>query len=330
MLSGLVFLKMNGTESKGILLLNELEYVYDPFCEKAFWKQNNIDTFIITNPICALTGLVMTWMALFRSNFSSVRPEICTLSSFLFVSCKASLAVVGVGTAIFHSIDDQTNLKQLNFRLADRYSMICLCTSILILYSVKLFCKMGVDFFVWGLSLMYLYVLGLVLAVDSSTYEFMTLYLHDQSSETPLGNLQNFYETYMNICMLFPLGMIMVYATAATHGHTRRLVLWVWFWIAFNLGMWAANSYSCRKNPSLFILHAFFHITIAITFLFAACVGMTLDGEWSIEMYWCVWPMIRKPVSLIDNDVGKRCRYPAVDSGLCNVRINVDMRKAMI
>ncbi len=302
----------------GITTLKDLDFVYDPFCEKAFWERKSP----FTNPICASTGILMVIMALFTKNIIDSPADSGAKQYYdnnnnnstgllLFTMCKTSLAVVGIGTAIFHLIDDQSNVGPFNFRMADRFTMILMCTNIFILYFVKLFhtsSRIGKYLFMCSIFLLYVYMSGLVLAVDSATYEFMTLELKDSGREIKIGNLQNMYETYMNLFMLLPLGLILICAVCITKGRQRRLIGWVWIWIILNLAMWSVNSYACRSFPALFVLHAFFHVTIALTFLFASCVGMTLDGAWELEMYLRVWPMIKEAES--ENNVEK-----GVDTG---------------
>jgi len=183
--------------------------------------------------------------------------------------------------------------------MADRFTMILTCTSIFVLFFVKLFRVSYEWVFQLIFFLIYFYISGLVLAVDSSTYEFLTLKLREDqegsSSEIKIGNYQNMYETYMNLAMLFPLGMILLIATCRTKGSSHALVIWLWLFVILNLAIWNVNAYLCRHTPLLFILHALFHVTIALTFVFAACVGMTLDGEWEFgDSPVFFWPMIRR------------------------------------
>lgn len=277
--------------------LKDLDFVYDPFCEKEFWIHQNFNVDNFTNPICAVTGLFMTLMALpnnvMQEDIKPTDPKL-----FLFFLCKASLALIGIGTAIFHSMDDQSNVGTFNFRMADRFAMIFMCINVFILFFVKL-CLIKAEFFLMlSLFILYLYVSGLVLAVDSSTYKVITLELI-QNGEEIMGNRQNLYEIYMNIGMLVPLGLILLYATFTKRNDSGKEtnIAYVWFWIIFNLIIWSVNAYTCREYPILFLLHALFHVTIAYTFLFAVCVGMTLDGEWKLEIKHGFWPMIQSSVS---------------------------------
>jgi hypothetical protein len=287
--------------------MEKLEFVVDPFCEKAFWN-NRTDQSMdgnLTNPLCAFTGLVLVFMAVCTRNVYYTRrskevadfvecPECFgtgkkeddtfpTLSITLLCLCRGSLGIVGLGTVVFHSMDDATSVKAFNFRMCDRMPIILMCTNIFVLYFVKLREMISEHVLTVYFFLMYVYMGGLLLAVDSTTYEYMTLKLND-----PIDSPQSSYESLMNVFLLLPLGLILVYASFTRL--TSCQVLYVWGQIFFSLGIWTINAYLCRKNRWMFVLHAVYHVTIAYTFLYAACLGMTLDGEWEMVDYW--WPMV--------------------------------------
>ena len=242
----------------------------------------------------------------------------------LFALCRASLAIVGAGTVVFHSMDDQTaGIQAFNFRMCDRMPIVLMCTNIFMLY----FTKLHVNLSGYTLSIcfffMYLYMCGLVLAVDTSTYEYLTLEWNknnndnnndnnnnsgdgsssrsSSSSTTTTQQQQNVYETFMNLILLSPVGMILVYATVSLYYCTEYIyyLISIWLMICGNLVIWALNAYLCRTWKWLFILHAVYHVTIAYTFLFATCVGMTFDGDWEIYLYKYCWPVVIKKKAVI-------------------------------
>ena len=286
--------------------MEKLDFVVDPFCEKAFWN-NRTDQSMdgnLTNPLCAFTGLVLFFMAICTRNVFSVRnasnevadfiecPECFgsteddkfqSLSITLLCLCRGSLGIVGLGTVVFHSMDDATSVKAFNFRMCDRMPIVLMCTNIFVLYFVKLRRVISEHMLTLYFFLMYIYMGGLLLAVDSGTYEYMTFKFND-----PIDSPQSSYESLMNVCLLLPLGLILMYASLTRL--TSCQVFSVWCQIFFSLGIWTINAYLCRKNRWMFVLHAVYHVTIAYTFLYAACLGMTLDGEWEMVDYW--WPMV--------------------------------------
>jgi len=284
--------------------METMDFVYDPFCEKAFWanNHNNIDknmqgfSGFMTNPMCAITGALIFFMVIFSSNIdhkndSTVKPCGGGGDFTLFALCRASLALVGAGTVVFHSMDDQTGIKAFNFRMCDRMPIVLMCTNIFLLYFTKLHVNMSGYTLSLCFLLVYLYMSGLILAVDSATYEHLTLKLNHPINNS--DNPQNVYETYMNVALLCPVGAILAYAMKY-HPESYSYFVSLWLMIGGNLVMWALNAYLCRAHTVMFVLHAVYHVTIAYTFLFAACVGMTFDGGWDLRMYAFCWPVVVK------------------------------------
>jgi hypothetical protein len=284
--------------------MERLEFVVDPFCEKAFWN-NGTDQSMdgrLTNPLCAFTGLVLVFMAVGTRNVYFPRyeevpdfadcPECCgssyerkfpCLSITLLSLCRGSLGIVGLGTVVFHSMDDATSMKAFNFRMCDRMPIILMCSNIFVLYFVKLRHCVREHTLTLYFLVMYIYIGVLLLGTDSTTYEYMTFKFND-----PVTSAQSSYESVMNVALLLPLGFILAYASF-TRLETSQVVS-VWGQILFSLGIWTINAYFCRKNRWMFVLHVVYHVTIAYTFLYTACLGMTLDGEWEMVDSW--WPMV--------------------------------------
>ena len=274
--------------SNNIELPPLLDNVIDPFCEKRFWMLDQHKNLEITNPVSASTGAVIMFMAVFTSNIDKKQNSKLTRSSLsLFYLCRASLGIVGAGTIVFHSIDDtNTELKQLNIRMCDWLPIVLMCTNILVLYITKFEEDASECCLSFMFTSMYIWTCVLVMAVDSTTYEYLTLKWHDPD------NPQSKYGTYMNVVLLVPLGIVL--ATASGLHFTLRESFWIWSCIAVNLILWISNAYACKENLWLSILHAVYHATIAYTLICAACLGMTIDGTWEIYYYKYFWPMIKQ------------------------------------
>lgn len=266
----------------------DLMSVVDPFCEKRFWTDDQHKRPAISNPVSACTGLVILLMATFTRNIrrSPTQHHIPATSITAFYLCRASLGVVGAGTIVFHSIDDtQTQFDKFNFRMCDWLPIVLMCANILVLYFTRFErdaceCTLTSTFI-----LMYLWACVLVLAVDSATYDYLTLELHD-----PNGGSQSVYGTIMNVVLLAPLGFTLAYASMFFFSKWHSA--WVWGMIALNLVLWVCNAYLCATNLWMSMFHAVYHATIAYTFLLAACLGMTLDKQWQLVPAGWVWPMI--------------------------------------
>ena len=172
-----------------------LDNIIDPFCEKRFWLLDQHKNLDFANPVSALTGVVIMFMAVFTTNISKTERKLTNRASVtLFYLCRASLGMVGAGTIVFHSVDDtNVELKQLNLRMCDWLPIVLICTNILVLYITKFEddaceCCLSLTF-----TTMYIWTCVLVLAVDSTTYEYLTLKWHDPESS------QSQYGTWMNI-----------------------------------------------------------------------------------------------------------------------------------
>jgi hypothetical protein len=293
--------------------MENFTFVVDPFCEKDFWMDDTKHTTpVITNPVCAGTGIFIMLMAVFTSNIIPKDSQ-STQSITLFCMCRASLAIVGAGTAVFHSIDDLSYVKAFNFRMCDRMPIILMCTNIFVLYFTKLFRDLTERTLTVCFTLVYAYMCGLILATDSTTYAYLTLKLDD-----PQNSAQSRYEILLNIPVLLPIGLILAYASFTKMSGSDSIN--IWSQIALSLTIWMINAYNCRKYPWLFVFHAIFHVTIAYTFLYASCLGMTLDNEWRlVTSNW--WPMIQEVDGDGDSSLDEDCYYskPGVDP--CDIKM---------
>jgi hypothetical protein len=275
--------------------LTDIPTVIDPFCERRFWENDRHIKLPITNPVSAGTGLVIMLMAMFTTNIRKPDTLRTTRESVTtFYLCRASLGIVGAGTVVFHSMDDtMAEFKDLNFRMCDWLPIVLMCTNIVVLYITKFERDANECCLTTAFICMYIWTCVLVLAVDSNTYEHLTLKWHDPDSP------QSIYGTLMNVVLLVPLGLTL--ATASYYHFPTRSSLYIWSCVAVNLALWIANAYACSDTLWLSMLHALYHVTIAYTFLCAACLGMTIDGAWKVEFVRYVWPMIVPADGAVNN-----------------------------
>jgi len=268
----------------------EISSVVDPFCEKRFWSDRQ-QSMPISNPVSAVTGLVILVIATCTRNISNpAKLPIPSTSVASFYLCRASLGIVGAGTIVFHSIDDtQSQFSNFNFRMCDWLPIVLMCTNILVLYFTRFDRDACECTLTTAFVLMYLWTCVLVLAVDSTTYDYLTIEL--ANTDTDGEDSQNKYGTIMNVVLLVPLGCTLAYASAFKF--ERWHSAWVWGMIALNLVLWVCNAYLCASNLWMSMFHAVYHATIAYTFLLAACLGMTIDKSWELAPFWKFWPMIQ-------------------------------------
>lgn len=245
----------------------------DPFCEGVFWKEMHSEWSMIRDPICSVTGGMMMVMG-FIPNGGEV--------PVLFALCKASLALVGVGTVVFHALDeDQAYSVGINYRMCDWFSIAIMCTNVTALYiSNQIRQTELISISVY--FTMYLWTSFLVLGIDSFTYGYWT-------SKLDVSGQQNNYDTVMNAVLLGPMVFVIIY-TAVFHMHIMDTI-YLWISFGINAGLWLLNTYLCPTNSWLFVFHAIYHVTMAYTFVYAACLGVSLDtANWTVETGF--WPTI--------------------------------------
>jgi len=272
--------------------MQNLSHIVDPFCEKEFWESEHTNTHPISNPVSFATGGIIMLLPVFTHNIKrNTADPPSTRRITLFSLCRASLGIVGAGTMIFHAIDDQqTELKTLNFRMCDWLPIVLMCGNIFVLYLTKLETHLSERTQTIAFLCMYIWTCVLTLAVDSTTYERMTLDMGDSKDGS-----QSMYGTAMNILLLVPLGLILAYTSYKKFSLIHSAI--IWGLILINLILWVLNAYLCRDNLWMSMFHALYHVTIAYTFLYATCLGMTLDDHWEMVPKWWLWPMVQRKVA---------------------------------
>ena len=251
--------------------------LHDPFCEAEFWNNEATTLF---NPVCTATACIMIIMA-FIPNFDAPTDQIPKL----FLLCKSSLAITGVGTVLYHGISPTTMANgHINHALCDWFPILLLCSNILIMYLIQLcYLPTGENGWVMFLTLILSWVFVLVVAMDSETNTHFSNQLG--------GSEQGDYGTFLNVGLLTPLAITLCYA-ARYHMHWKN-VKYLLGSLGLSVTLWLINAYLCRQYLWLFIFHAIYHITIAYAFLIAACLGVTISGNtWRFEFSPCGWPTI--------------------------------------
>ena len=106
---------------------------------------------------------------------------------------------------------------------------------------------------------------------------------------TTSGN-RNDFDTIMSVVLLVPMAGVLLWALISRN--LWQKVIWMWVWLGLTVIAWVLNSYKCKDIPSLFILHALFHITAAMLIIHAASIGVGLDDlKWDVELGF--WPWIQ-------------------------------------
>jgi hypothetical protein len=250
----------------------------DPFCEGALWHYNTPTYFY--QPIGTITGILMLAIALVN-NIADGKGE---YPRFLIL-CKAALALVSVGTAIYHATAPSTLAKiHINHGLADWAPIVLMCTNILILYLFQLLKinkwikseRVGMAVFIlvlaWGFVL--------IMAIDSDTATYFTQKKSD-------------YGDWINALLLIPMALVLTWALAFHIPWTDSKYLVVSLLVS--AGIWVISNFGCKQWPWLAVGHVIYHLTIAYGFMHAICLGVAMDHElWTFQIGpWGYWPQLK-------------------------------------
>jgi hypothetical protein len=251
----------------------------DPFCEQRFWMQYSggapVEEWVVPmkNPICALTGFGMSVIGLLPHGWR-VPP--------LFSMCQASLALLSASTVLFHSLTpSQAGTLSLSYRLCDWFSMAllgCCMDSLYLSHLVPAGAR------VWALAIVFLWMGVVVIENDSITFDRW------MDSMGAMGG-RNDFDTVMSALVLVPMGVVLAWALVARVPWQRAV--WLWVWLGLSIVLWLTNAYGCKEMNALFILHALYHVTVAMLIMQGACIGVGLDeARWEVQAGF--WPMIRE------------------------------------
>jgi hypothetical protein len=264
----------------------------DFFCEQKFWHKYNTDTHI-THPMSALTGIIMIFIPLAPNIIIDKAYHFHDFIPRQFQLCKSTLALTGVGTIIFHSISaDQSRSWHLNYHMCDWLPITLMGNSIIVLYLSNLF-DMNETCWTILFFAICLWSSGLAVAMDSDT---------ENHFSNSMGNWddQKQYGTILNVLLLVPLGVTLAYACFTKVRPLQNAVPLLGA-ILVVLVLWISNAYFCQEVPELASFHAIYHIVISYVFIYAACIGVSLDNQWEFaprwvhwKIHWPIyWPMVR-------------------------------------
>jgi len=241
------------------------------------WQGAGVDTRGFAEPFSAVTGIVMSALALIpNASEDDKLPH-------LFLFNKACVFILGIGTCIFHSVEfQQSKNAHMNLNILDWLPVVLSSSVVLAMYlltSVKSLSNNALMFcFVAGL----LWVFFLIVAMDSATYTHL-----DNELEGTAGG----WGTMLNAALLLPL-MVTLFAYSVVDLKRQSVVLWVL--LIVSVVIWLVNFYLCQFWYPLAILHALYHIIITVALLEASCLALTMTGEWEMDPEkW--WPVLRKP-----------------------------------
>ena len=273
----------------------------DPFCEQRYWRSRGVAP-SVAEPVGVVTGFAMLALALVpniilhSSNIILHSPSAIPLPRSpsvipppripaLFYLCKATLAVVGAGTMLFHGLSDANASDwHVSDSMFDWVPIVLMTNAVMALYLSHLV-SLGELAGTLLFALLCAWSATLIVLIDSNTRAYF-------SARAGQANGQDAYGTVLNVLLLVPLCLTLLYAARTRfppHPDTRYL----WAAIAVSVACWVANAHACAATPQLFILHDVYHITIAYAFIFAACLGVCLDdARWEFRGVRNLWPEI--------------------------------------
>ena len=256
----------------------------DPFCEQRYWRSRGVAP-SVAEPVGVVTGFAMLALALVPNIILPNPNLIPTRIPALFYLCKATLAVVGAGTMLFHGLSDANASDwHVSDSMFDWVPIVLMTNAVMALYLSHLV-SLGELAGTLLFALLCAWSATLIVLIDSNTRAYF-------SARAGQANGQDAYGTVLNVLLLVPLCLTLLYAARTRfppHPDTRYL----WVAIAVSVACWVANAHACAATPQLFILHDVYHITIAYAFIFAACLGVCLDdARWEFRGVRNLWPEI--------------------------------------
>ena len=253
----------------------------DFFCEQRLWRKYDVNP-AAADPVCMTTGIFMMLMPF----IPNARPHQQRLP-VQFHMCKAALALVGFGTIIFHYFSaEHARRVHVNYQLCDWLPITLMASSIIVLYFCNLFPRLTETQWTVLLFSVLVWSSALAILMDTDTRDYYT-------AATGSAGDQNTYGTALNLALLLPLSLTLMYACWA-NGHHLRDIWPLWASLAVVLFLWVSNAYACADTPELSMFHAAYHIVVAYAFVYAACLGVCADSaHWELtHTGWCCWPMI--------------------------------------
>lgn len=269
---------------------------HDPFCEKIFWSEINVQT-SVSDPICTVTGIIMGIIALiFPILQFSNQFDIQSFDFTFLYLCKGILITLSVATSFYHGIYYQNSMNNLliNDHMVDWLSMIFMIWILCIYYIKVCFITKNIvnneTFLTFIFFCTSLLMLALGVGMDSHTEK----HLRTNSDDVTKDRGQDTYGTILNACLLFLPAVLFAYISIyhLKHTETKRVYLLLFI----SLGFWIINVIFCEGHPWMFIFHACYHIFIFLFLLILTCIAARIeyDNYLKIHFKFYFWPILLK------------------------------------
>jgi hypothetical protein len=263
-------------------------------CENEFWViQMKVNVFSWSSePLCALSGLVMCYLAL-KCNAGLAHPPL------QFCLARASLFVCGIGTAVYHMLDQSIMEEtRVNGIMLDGVTMALVTVNIFLLHLSE---WMRRHLFFFSVASM-VYLLFWVFTNDMRMFTYLTVLwdvngvsMLTMAIQYPLFIAVYFYVVVRVLCI---------------HGLFKIYPMWIVLFIA--LCSWAANQFGCSHSRFLFVGHVVWHVCIGYVAVYLMVLGLLNGGEFQLKTesseFWPTVEVVKKEenvVQVIANGSGK-------------------------
>ncbi len=232
-------------------------------CEHVFWEprledENRLPGFL-SEPLCALSGLVMCVLALCCTAGLKNPP-------LQFCLARASLVVCGLGTAAYHMLDQEVmDETRINGIILDGVTMAMVTVNVFLLHlsdwmkerlmAVSVACMLYLLFWVGTNDMLMFHYLDALLSVNG------------------VGLL--------SIGIQYPLFVIVyVYILVRVFILEGVCAIWpMWLMLGIALVAWVLNQFGCSEFSWLFIGHVIWHVCIGYVAVYLMVLGLLNDGD---------------------------------------------------
>jgi hypothetical protein len=227
-------------------------------CEHAFWG-DRLPAFpgYLSEPLCALSGLAMCYLGLKCSAGLNPPP-------LQFCLARASLVVCGLGTAVYHMLDQNVmENTRINGIMLDGVTMALVTVNIFLMHlSIWMKCRpMVISMFCM------LYILFWVETNDMILYTYL-------SRELKVNGY-----SIISVGLQYPLFVIVyVYILARVLYMKGVANIWpMWLALAIALGSWGFDQFGCGRTNWFFIGHVVWHVSIGYVAVYLMVLGLMME-----------------------------------------------------
>jgi hypothetical protein len=244
-------------------------------CEHEFWEPGPEDNDrlpgFLSEPLCAFSGLVMCVLAL-KCTAGLENPPL------QFCMARASLVVCGLGTAVFHMLDqDVMDETRINGIILDGVTMAMVTVNLFLLH----LCKCMLDHLMTVSILSMLYLLFWVGSNDMLMYQHLSTVL--------IVNGVSLLSMGIQYPLFVAVYFYILVRVAIINGFRGIWPMWLMLGIA--LVAWALNQFGCSVSDWFFIGHVIWHICIGYVAVYLMVLGLLNSNDGGFEMVEdaCEW-----------------------------------------